>query len=169
MKKKSVIILGSNRSFGNTRKLCNLFTDFDDIELIDLNEHTIGHFDYEFKNDSDDFLNLIERIISEFDQIIFATPVYWYSMSGRLKVFFDRISDLLIKHKALGRQLRGKNMAVISCGSGQESTDGFFMPFKESANYLGMNYIGDMHGWVDEHGITKEVKKRSSEFAGLLA
>ena len=69
-------------------------------------------------------------------------------MSGLLKVFFDRLSDLLIKHKELGRQLRGKNMAMLSNSPYNDLKDGFTMPFIESAKYLGMNYIGDTHVWA---------------------
>ena len=56
----------------------------------------------------------MKTIISKYDTIIFATPVYWYSMSGILKVFIDRITDLLTIEKELGRKLRGKKMAVVS-------------------------------------------------------
>ena len=56
----------------------------------------------------------METIIQKYDTIIFATPVYWYSMSGTLKTFFDRLSDLLHYKKELGRQMRGKKMAMIS-------------------------------------------------------
>ncbi|MCP4458779.1 MAG: NAD(P)H-dependent oxidoreductase [Cytophagales bacterium] len=37
-----------------------------------------------------------------------ATPVYWYSMSGIMKVFLDRIYDVLTIEKELGRKLHGK-------------------------------------------------------------
>ena len=35
-------------------------------------------------------------IIEKYDTLIFATPVYWYSMSGIMKVFFDRKNDNLL-------------------------------------------------------------------------
>lgn len=62
-----------------------------------------------------------------------------------MKFFFDRISDLLRNEEiVIGRKFRGKNMAVISC-NGEDLVGGFYMPFKESANYLGMNYLGNVH------------------------
>lgn len=166
--KKTVIILGSSRSFGHTRQLCEQITELCNASLIDLVEQDIGHFEYDFKNESDDFVALMKRIVSDYDNIIFATPVYWYSMSGRLKVFFDRLSDLLMIHKDLGRMLRGKNMAVLSCGSGGELNDGFYMPFKETAKYLGMHYLGDMHGWIHNQNMSDEVEQRTIKFAELL-
>lgn len=87
--------------------------------------------------------------ISEYDRLIFVTPVYWYSMSGIMKNFFDRITDCLIVEKELGRKLRGKSMGAISCGSDDSQTLGFFEPFRKSAEYLGMQYIGDVHTWID--------------------
>lgn len=166
--KKTIIILASERSTGNTFSLCDLLSHAQQIDIIDLKQKNIGHFDYDFNNKDDDFLGLIAEVIQKYERIIFATPVYWYSMSGRMKVFFDRLSDLLILKKDLCRQLRGKDMAVISCGSDAEIRDGFYMPFKESAAYLGMTYIGDVHGWVDESGIAEEVKERIKHFGKLL-
>jgi multimeric flavodoxin WrbA len=69
------------------------------------------------------------------------TPVYWYTMSGIMKVFFDRFSDLLRIEKDLGRKLRGKSMAVISCGADEirrffatySGDKCFFEPFRSMA------------------------------------
>jgi len=166
--KKTVIILGSARSKGHTYSLCRVLSQTHTIKIIDLKQKNIGHFDYEFKNQEDDFIALIRQIIDDYDQIIFASPVYWYSMSGRMKVFFDRISDLLINEKELGRKLRGKEMAVISCSSDAGINAGFYMPFRESAAYLGMTYIGDVHGWVADSGMPDEVKERLVNFGKKL-
>lgn len=165
---KSVIILGSGRSFGDTRKLCDVISTDLKAPLIDLKTKTIGHYDYDFKNQQDDFPDLISEIIHSYDCLVFATPVYWYSMSGRMKVFFDRLSDLLLLNKDLGRQLRGKQMAVISCGSDGDLKEGFYMPFIESASYLGMSYRGSVHGWVTENGLPEQVENRLLQFSTLL-
>lgn len=86
----------------------------------------------------------------EYEQIIFATPVYWYAMSAQLKTFFDRLSDLLKIRKPLGRQLRGgKKMFSITCSSDSEEHEGFTMAFKKTAAYLGMEYGGHLHSWID--------------------
>ncbi len=98
------------------------------------------------------------RVIETYDTIIFATPVYWYSMSGILKVFFDRISDLLRIHKDTGRALRGKNMAMVSCSNHDDLVDGFSTPFKESSNYLEMNYLGDIHTFIENDNINHSIK-----------
>ena len=156
--KKTVIIQGSSKSYGNTYKVVSYLNKDSNFDIIDLKTKSIGAFDYEFKNATDDFIPLMEHIIANYDTIIFATPVYWYSMSGTLKIFFDRLSDLLHYKKELGRQLRGKNMGMISNSGANDLKDGFAMPFKESANYLGMNYLGDTHVWFTEDGTEIDAK-----------
>ncbi|PHS54702.1 MAG: FMN reductase [Lutibacter sp.] len=166
---KTVIIQGSSRSTGNTNKIINHINNSSNFDVIDLYDKNINHFDYEFNNKNDDFIPLIKNVLEKYDTIIFATPVYWYSMSGILKVFFDRLSDLLYVEKDLGRKLKGKNMAMISCGSGPGLKDEFSMPFIESANYLGMNYLGNVHTWLEnDNEISKEVKSDLLNFLSKL-
>ncbi|TNE54476.1 MAG: NADPH-dependent oxidoreductase [Bacteroidetes bacterium] len=155
----TLIILGSSDSNGNTRQVAAHLAQQLDADLIDLNAYRIGYFDYEFKNQDDDFLPLMERITVDYDTIIFATPVYWYTMSAVMKTFFDRISDLLKIRKDLGRRLRGKSMAVVSCSGDDDLVEGFAMPFRESADYLGMEYLGDYHSWLEADTITPKSLK----------
>ncbi|MTI31203.1 flavodoxin family protein [Xanthovirga aplysinae] len=164
MKNKGVIILGSSRSNGNTHKVVTFFKEKTGFDLIDLNSKNIGEFDYNFENRNDDFIPLIKQIVDKYEVLIFATPVYWYAMSGIMKTFFDRISDCLKIEKETGRKLRGKSMGMISCGADLELKDGFSMPFKESANYLGMNYLGDVHSWIEEEEIPKPVQSQLIHF-----
>jgi multimeric flavodoxin WrbA len=156
---KTVIIQGSARSNGNTRTVIDYLNKNRDFDIIDLKTKNIGHFDYDFSNANDDFIPLMEHIVTTYDVIIFATPVYWYSMSGILKTFLDRVSDLLKTHKHMGRLLRGKHMGMISNSGENDLKEGFTMPFYESAQYLGMQYIGNTHAWFDGSAIDNEAKK----------
>lgn len=140
-----IIILGSSRKDGETRKMVDKLADISNWGVIDLNDYQIGYYDYEHKNLEDDYLPLMREIIAKYDVFIFATPVYWYAMSGIMKVFFDRITDLLDNEKDLGRKLRGKSMAAISCSVGDNLGENFWFPFSETARYLGMNYLGNTH------------------------
>lgn len=142
---RKIIILGSSRKNGDTRKAVDELIKITNWDLIDLNDYKIGYYDYEHKNLDDDYLPLMRKIIANYDVLIFATPVYWYAMSGIMKVFFDRITDLLDNEKDLGRKLRGKSMAAISCSVGDNLGENFWLPFSESARYLGMNYLGNIH------------------------
>ena len=166
---KGVVILGSSRGDGNTRKIVDLFTEKSGFDLIDLLEHDISYYDYEHKNKNDDFKPLMQRITSDYDLIVFATPIYWYSMSGIMKVFFDRITDCLSVEKELGQKLKGLNMAMISCSYTDDRHESFALPFSESANYLGMNYLGDIHTWVsDPENISEEVVDKIAAFLTKL-
>ena len=150
MKSRKVIIVGSSRSNGNTTKIVDRIADKFQIDVINLSDFQISYYDYESKNTDDDFLPLIKRIVEEYDTFIFATPVYWYSMSGIMKVFFDRFSDLLRIEKEDGRKLRGKQFAVISNSHDDEIEQEFYIPFKKTADYLGIKYIGDKHFNADQ-------------------
>lgn len=140
-----LIILGSSRKDGDTKKIVDSLVNISKWDFIDLNDYNFSYYDYEHKNANDDFLTLMRKIIDNYDVLIFATPVYWYSMSGIMKVFFDRITDLLDDEKELGRKLRNKSMAALSCSNGDNLGEYFWLPFSETAAYLGMNYWGNIH------------------------
>lgn len=162
--------MGSARSEGNTQLLSQQLAAQIPADLIDLNDYRINPYSYEHLHTDDDFLPLMRKLVASYDRLIFATPVYWYSMSGQLKIFFDRITDLLQIDKPTGRLLRGKSMAMLSCGGDDSRVSGFAEPFAYSAAYLGMEYLGDVHLWIASKGIIPdEVEARLSAFAGKLA
>lgn len=163
---KTLIILGSSRKDGDTKKAVDEVVSISGWDLIDLNDYDISYYDYEHKNLNDDYLPLMRKIIENYDVLIFATPVYWYSMSGIMKVFFDRITNLLDLEKDLGRKLRGRSMAAISCSGGGNLGEHFWLPFSESAGYLGMKYLGNLHtiAGKDERENLREFIARISEY-----
>lgn len=158
MSNKKVIIVGSSRKSGNTSKIIDAIAAQYGMDVIDLNNYNFSYYDYESKNREDDFLPLIKSIIEKYETFIFATPVYWYSMSGIMKVFFDRFSDLLRIEKETGRQLRGKSVAVISNSNKDELEDVFYLPFVKTAEYLGMKYLGNKHFNADIFNTEKNIK-----------
>jgi len=163
---KNLILLGSSRSIGNSYDISQALLQFIEADVVDLKTLDIKPFDYDFGNQSDDFLPLMRKISTDYSLIIFISPVYWYSMSGIMKQFFDRISDCLIIEKELGRTLRGKSMAVVACGSDSTYLPHFFKPFEESAAYLGMKYLAGIHTWKeDDRNIQPEIINRLNEFA----
>lgn len=142
---KKVVIVGSSRNNGDTAKLTKQLIEKTKWDLVNLSNYKISYFDYKHENRDDDYLNLMNEIVQKYETLIFATPVYWYSMSGIMKVFFDRWTDLLTIEKELGRKLRGKKMAALSCSNGNNLGDTFWLPFSETAKYLGMEYLGNIH------------------------
>lgn len=145
MENKKVIIVGSSRSNGNTSKISDKISLQINADVIDLRDYSISYYDYESQNVTDDFLPLIRSILEKYDTLIFATPVYWYNMSGIMKVFFDRFSDVIRIEKETGRKLRGKKMFVISNSDEDKLDYDFYLPFRLSADYLDMTYLGEKH------------------------
>lgn len=164
---KRIIINGSSRTDGNTSLIINELQKFASFDVINLCEANIAPYDYEEQNNEDDFLPMITKVSMEYDQIVFATPIYWYSMSGLLKNFFDRITECLHQHKDIGYQLKGKSMAMVACGSDREAIPGFHIPFELTAGYLGMRYLGDVHTWV-EASVSDEVVSCLKSFSRRL-
>lgn len=152
---KKVVIIGSSRNDGDTITFTNELIKQPKWDIINLNDYNFSYYDYEHQNKHDDYLPLMEQIINKYDTLIFATPIYWYAMSGIMKVFFDRITDLLTIEKELGRKLRGKKMAVISISMGENLGEHFWLPFIETANYLGMEYMGNIHTIAKEKNESK--------------
>jgi len=152
---KKVIIVGSSRNDGNTANLTKQLIEKSNWDLLNLNDYEFSYFDYKHENRNDDYLNIMTKIVEKYETLIFVTPVYWYSMSGIMKVFFDRFSDLLTIEKELGRKLRGKKMAVLSCSIGENLEEYFWLPFSETAKYLGMEYIGNLHTITGEENELK--------------
>ena len=149
--------MGSAHSNGNTRKIVDAIIAKTKADFVDLNDYKISYFDYDHRNKDDDFVQVATQMM-QYEQIIFATPIYWYAMSAQLKTFFDRMTDLLTIRKPLGRQFRnGKKMFSVACSSDAVEYEGFVMPFKGTAEYLGMEYGGHLHSWVEKDGISEEV------------
>ena len=155
---KGIIILGSSRSDGHTGQVVSYLQEISGLEVIDLKEKRIEHYDYQYRNQDDDFLPLMRKLTAEYDSYIFATPVYWYSMSGIMKTFFDRITDCLKIEPELGKKLIGKNMAVLSCSGHDDLDQHFSMPFVNSADYLGINYLGEAHTWIIRGELNDQIK-----------
>lgn len=137
---KYLIIYGSSGSgTGKTMGAVNSLKEQLKADLIDVSNCNLSFFDYAHNNKDDDFHGFAQQMVCA-DCIIFATPVYWYAMSAQLKVFFDRLSDLITIRKPLGRQLEGKVMTFVATGHDELIPDGFDVPFKRTAEYFNMRY-----------------------------
>ena len=164
---KTIVIQASARSNGNTNAVISHFRKLFKCDFIDLKIKNIEPYNYEHNYPDDDFISIMKSLIN-YDIIIFASPVYWYTMSGQLKIFLDRITDCLKIEKEIGRKLKGKQMAVIACGSKPQKISSFFSPFISISNYLGMKYIGHIHTWANSESLDKEVKVELQSFSNKL-
>ncbi len=117
-KVKKVLIISSSFRKGNTDKLCDFFAkgaveancQVERVNLRDINlNYCLGcgccqeTGICEIKDDVEDILEKVR----ESEVIVFATPVYFHSISGQLKTLFDRMYPLY-------RQINNKKIYVIA-------------------------------------------------------
>ncbi len=142
----TIALFASSRRHGNTGQLMDQIAQALEIEVIDLGEKVISAYDYQHRNRGDDFEGVMERILG-FEQITFASPVYWYAVSAPLKTFVDRISDFLDLPELLaqGRALRGKYAHVVCTSIVDEVPPSFINAFQETFSYLGMRFGAVAH------------------------
>ena len=142
----TIALFSSSRRRGNTGQLMDRIASELGIEVVDLASQRISAYDYDHRNREDDFEPLMRRVLAH-DQIIFATPIYWYAASPAMKVFLDRLSDFLELPDLLpeGRRLRGKTAYVVCTSICEEPSPTFMAAFLETFDYLGMGFGGVAH------------------------
>ena len=154
-----LFLSASSRPNGHTHQVMKFLSERLNAQWIDLGTKSISYYDYEHENKDDDFLEIAELMVKA-DFIMLGTPVYWYSMSAQMKTFLDRWSDLLTIRKDLGRALKGKQLALLSCGSSEGDVPGFDMPIEMTAKYMEMNYAGYFPTWMEDG---EELSQKSVE------
>lgn len=153
MDNSTVIILGSNRKNGNTQKFVTDTYGTITPTVIDLLNHTVSPYKYDnYYPHNDQFKQIIQTALQH-DIIVLATPVYWFSMSGLMKTFFDRLTDLVTVDKPAGRAFKGKIMKVLVTGTEERLPVGFEVPFRNTADYFDMIYEGCRYCLVAEEEV----------------
>lgn len=100
MKKKILIISSSPRRNGNSHVLCQQFgkgaSINHEVELLFLKDYHISYCSGCGSCNKgiacplqDDMAPLLDKMVNA-DVIVFATPVYFYTMAGQMKTFIDR-------------------------------------------------------------------------------
>lgn len=159
-----LIINGSARLSGDTQKFISKLTEGIDCDQINLMEHYYLPYSYEDQYPPEDQFDLFAKEILYHKHIIFATPVYWYAMSGRMKNFFDRLTNWVTLNKEVGRNLKGKTVKLIAVGTDGALPDGFVTPFFMTANYLEMVFKGHHYFNSSEELPEEEMRKISASF-----
>ncbi len=109
--KNVVIISSSPRKDGNSETLAKQFekgaqASGNKVDFIALRDFNLGYCkacyvcEKNGKCFQNDGMNEINEKLINADVIVFATPVYFYSMSGQLKVMIDRLFPSYTKIKA---------------------------------------------------------------------
>jgi multimeric flavodoxin WrbA len=142
----AIALFSSSRRHGHTGQWIDRIARELAIEVVDLGALRLSPFDYLHRNRDDDFEPLMMRTL-KFDQLIFATPVYWYAVAPAMKVFLDRISDFLELPDLLdaGRSLRGKQAFVVCTSIYDHAPASFLSAFRDTFAYLGMYDGGVAH------------------------
>lgn len=162
-------IVGSARNDGKTAALTSaVFQHLHNAAVIDLNDFHIDPYTYDGARGGDDFPALA-RLMNEADAIVFASPVYWYSMSGPMKIFFDRLTDLTDHYKTIGKALAGKSAFLIATSNHADAPASFEPPFADTARYFDMHWGGMLHATVQD-GVNMPVTiiDAAKEFAATI-
>lgn len=135
------VIYGSTRVHGNTEQLTEHVIKGIEVEKIFLRDFLIQpiddrrHAEGGFLTVDDDYSELVERMMKH-DTFIFATPIYWYSMTGTMKNFIDRWSHTMRDERFpdFKKQLGTKKAYVVAVGGDNPSVKG--LPLIQQFNYI---------------------------------
>jgi multimeric flavodoxin WrbA len=166
----TIALFSSARRHGNTGQLIDRVAETGNIEVIDLGEKDIAPYDYEHRNRADDFEPLMEKLLG-YRQIVFASPVYWYSCTPQMKAFLDRITDYLDLPDLLekGRALRGKVGYVVCTSVYDEAAPAYLDMFRSTLDYLGMTFGGYLHVNCEAGYVARDHEDEIQDFLALLA
>lgn len=155
------VIYGGNRPNGNTELLTDLVIkgvkvekiylgDFHIVPIMDMRHEEIG-----FQDSKDDYYTVINRILPH-DTILFATPIYWYSMTGIMKNFIDRWSQMLrdANYPDFKGKMASKKAYVIAVGGDSPTIKGLPMiqQFQYIFDFVGVNFAGYILGAGNKPG-----------------
>lgn len=154
MGKKIVVITGSPRKKGNSAAMADSF-----IQAAEAKGHTVARFDAALKTiggcracetcfktgkacSFDDGFNEIAPAILEADGVVFAMPVYWYSIPAQIKGVIDRLYSFVVG----GKDIAGKECAVIACCEEDDVSvmDGVRIPLERSAALMKWTVVGEV-------------------------
>ncbi|WP_416731898.1 flavodoxin family protein [Fictibacillus sp. JL2B1089] len=148
------VINGSSRENGNTDALTQKALDGIQYTSFYLKNHKINPIDDQrhdrggFDKVDDDYEELINQILQH-DILIFATPVYWYGMSGVMKNFVDRFSQSLRDETLNFKDSMSKKKAyVITVGGDNPRIKGLplIQQFQYIFDFLGTEFVGYLIG-----------------------
>jgi multimeric flavodoxin WrbA len=137
---KVLALLGSTRKDGNSEYLAKKIVEGTDHTIVSLADMDIRpivdmrHSEGGFSPVEDDYEELIQLILDH-DILLFATPLYWYGMSGPMKNFFDRWSQYLRDERFnLKEELTSKKAYVVITGGTSARVKG--LPLVQQFNYI---------------------------------
>ncbi|WP_347553052.1 flavodoxin family protein (plasmid) [Pseudalkalibacillus hwajinpoensis] len=152
------VLYGSSRINGNTEVLTEHVVKDLHVKKIFLKDYQINdiidqrHEENGFDSVDDDYDQLIDAVL-ESDVLIFATPIYWYGMSGIMKSFIDRWSQTVRdkRYPEFKSKMAKKAAYVIAVGGDEPKTKG--LPLIQQFSYI-CHFIGlDFQGYILGEGV----------------
>lgn len=147
--KKILVVVGSGQVHGNTNELVESFIkgarkSGNQVEKIVLNKNIHGCLGcgYCQKNNHQcalkDEMQNYYSLFNESNLIVFASPLYFWSISGRLKSFIDRLYAISTNDEYPFKE----TMLLMTCGS-----KGFYA-FEQAVSYY--RFLVNALDWKDE-------------------
>ena len=153
--KKILVIQGGGRPNGNTAQLVKAFMEGakdagHSVELINLNQAKVnGCLGCNLCRygkpciQKDDFNALVPKI-KEADLMVFASPLYFWTLSSKIKAFIERFYCIAMEdeNSPYGRY---EKYPVHDCALLMTSADNYFWTFEQAVSYYKfalVNYIG---------------------------
>jgi len=162
-----LFINGSPRLHGNTVALGEHFLQDRPHDTVNLAEHQLNFVhdyrdtDHPQQDLTDDYESLMTTF-AQADDIVLGTPVYWYGMTGQLKVFMDRwfdsyTNDFDFSHKRV-------YLLIVGADQPQTKALGIIQAVQHSCEWLKMSFEGTATVTADGPDDVREMTDMPSSF-----
>lgn len=156
MRKKIVVLTGSARKGGNSNRMAQAFAEAaavkgHEVKVIDTTKLKLNFChgcETCYKTGKpcsfDDDFNTIAGDILSADGLVFAAPLYWYSVPSQIKAVVDKCYSFMIGGKT--EQFYHKECALITCCEEEDITalDGIRKPFERTAALNQWTVVGEV-------------------------
>lgn len=168
---KFTVFNGSSRYPGNSSMVVKAVFQDRDFEEFQLKDFNISHYeDYretelKYKSVNDDYGYLIDKFLNG-DVVVFISPVYWYGISGTMKVFIDRFSESLKKIPDFRQRCKGKKIVLIVIGGDnpEDKAEIIITQFKYICEFLSMSLC---HAFKGEAELSGDILKQQSFISSI--
>jgi len=167
---KVLILKGSPREIGNSAMLAgqvaagaesagaqveSFYLHGLDIRPCDACEGCRGSLDDQCIIEDD--MQILYPIIREADAIVYASPIYWFTITAQLKAFMDRCYALgSDAHTAKDHALAGKRIGVVLTYGGDDPFDSgainALRMFQDTFSYIPAEIVGMVYGYASGVG-----------------
>jgi multimeric flavodoxin WrbA len=115
----------------------------------------------------EDDMQLLYPKLREADAVVYASPIYWFTVSAQLKMFMDRCYSLGGGSDYVGdHALAGKRIGIVLTYGGDDPFDSgavnAIRTFQDIFNYIPAEIVGLVYGYGSGAG---EIKKNSAVMA----